>query len=232
MVSAFIKFFKFTIRNDVQFMDSKLRFRNQHKARFSTELPFSKRLSNFVNKMNSPRNMNLWTIKNNAIRGPIGAASWPDTSKWQFAIEIALAHTKQNEGKNIFYRGYGTAVYHRSDESVGERAARQPLNLTRFLVTVHNNFLVTVHNNNEMRFGFFPKADKMCISWSTVRMWRCGAALGSWLPRQKIPEKRQKTFPILCKGSDFIYMIFPRGRDRDFIYTNFWKTILMKMEIF
>ena len=29
MVSAFIKFFKFTIRNDGQFMDSKLRFRNQ-----------------------------------------------------------------------------------------------------------------------------------------------------------------------------------------------------------
>ena len=29
MVSAFIKFFKFTIRNDGQFIDSKLRFKNQ-----------------------------------------------------------------------------------------------------------------------------------------------------------------------------------------------------------
>ena len=67
---------------------------------------------------------------------------------------------------------------------------------------------------------------------------QCGAVLENQLPRQNNLEKTLKTTTAWKKplkttlrqdpvddpahGSDFIYTNFPRGRDLDFIYANFY----------
>ena len=69
----------------------------------------------------------------------------------------------------------------------------------------------------------FTKAEKLGTYWSTVRIWRCGAMLGSRLPRQDGLKNGVTRMASLRSGAwiRFIFRHCPRLRS-DCIYTNVW----------